>query len=308
MLSSQIILPIALLGGIVAVSGCQQIDPLIDTPLASATNAAQQWQTPPSAASQPAPIYLAPGDPEFTAPGTPIVVHPTIITPPGGGGFGSQPYALPGQTLGAEPSFFDILPNDAGAISPDFGLPRAPVVENRVPNPLVVPVGNNELAWDQLVDVVTAYFPIQREQPVQQLEGMLTEGYIETPFQTGATLFEPQRNDSVGRFNRWQSTLQTIRRKAFLNVQPTAGGYAVRIQVVKQLEDLPQPQQSLAGAAVLRSDNSLPTERRANFNEEVASQGWIDLGRDEPLEQEMLRRIRDRLAAPLNSSAAQTVF
>lgn len=288
---------------LLACGGCQQVRSIVDAPLAS-----QQYPT--AATPQAAPIYLEPGEPEFIPPGTPIVVEPTVITPPPVEPLFGQPYAaVPGaQGPAPSPSFFDILPNNSGAISPEFGLPRAPVVENPVPNPLVVPVTNYELAWDQLTDVVTDYFPIQREQAVQQAGGMLTEGYIETPFQVGATVFEPQRNDSVGRFNRWESTLQTIRRKAFVNVQPTGGGYAVRVNVIKQLEDLPQPEQSLAGAAVLRNDNSLPTSRRSDVSEVTISQGWIDLGRDEPLEQEMLRRIRDRLAAPVTPAVHQQLF
>ncbi|MEM9185226.1 MAG: hypothetical protein AAGB00_01870 [Planctomycetota bacterium] len=298
------ITPIILSFVALAAIGCQPIGSSVVTPsdpavqLASATLPVEQVP-----AGQPAPIYLQPGEPAAAAPGTPIIVHPTIILPPG--------TPIPGSPAAAptpEPGWLDVLPSGAGAISPDFGLPRGPVVENRLPNPLVIPVSNNELAWDQLADVVTDYFPIGREQPVQAVGGMLTEGFIETPFQTGATLLEPQRNDSVGRFNRWQATLQSIRRKAFVNVQPTPGGYAVRVNVVKQLEDLPQPEQALAGAAVLRSDNALPTGRRSEVTAVTLSESWIDLGRDEPLEQEMLRRIRDRLAAPSPPSAPRPVF
>ncbi|MEM6331515.1 MAG: hypothetical protein AAF790_14885, partial [Planctomycetota bacterium] len=136
----------------------------------------------------------------------------------------------------------------------------------------------------------------------------LTEGFIETPFQVGATVLEPQRNDSVGSFNRWQSTLQSIRRRALVGVQPTAGGYAIRVTVAKQLEDLPRPEGASSGAAVLLTGGGLPTERQATNRPAAYSAGWIDLGRDEPLEQEMLRRIRERLAAPAAPSAPRPVF
>ncbi|MEN1678885.1 MAG: hypothetical protein AAGJ46_04790 [Planctomycetota bacterium] len=287
--------------------------------------------TPPIAPASPQPvafappIYLEPNEPEFLPPGTPIVVEPTVVLPPQS----AYPPAATPLTLGpngvplgpgraitgpnaiglpARNSIFDVIPQDGGPISPDFGLPRAPVVENRVSNPLFVPVSNNEVAWDQLADVVTNYFPIAREQPVQQTGNLLTEGYIETPYQVGASILEPWRNDSVGPFNRWQSTLQSIRRKALVTVRPASGGYSVYVTVLKQLEDLPRPVHALSGAAVLRSDGSLPTDRAGNVNRQGPSPFWIDLGRDEPLEQEMLRRIRDRLANPQSPSATPSVF
>lgn len=285
--------------------------------------------TPAHTVSPGSPIYLAPGDVEVIPPGTPIVVEPTIVVPPGSsypnahaplgrGVLGAPPgkgaggmAAAGGGAVGPRDSIFDVIPRGAGPISPDLGLPRRPVVENATPNPLFVPVTNNDLAWDQLADVVTNYFPIAREQRVHHSGGLSTEGYIETPYQTGATVLEPWRNDSVGRFNRWESTLQSIRRKALLTVRPVAGGYSIYVTVLKQLEDLPRPEQALGGAAVLRSDGSLPSERVAGPGVELQSTPspfWIDLGRDEPLEQEMLRRIRDRLAAPRSPNAPAPVL
>ena len=276
--------------------GCHPIEPSINTRTPQPGEPGTGYlQAPPAPIAQPitqqGPIYVEPGQAVTGAPG---FVLPT------------QPMTIPQPSPPAD--WWDVLPQGGGAISPDFGLPRAPVVSSPVPNPLIVPAANNELAWDQLADVVTNYFPIKREQQVQVVGGMVTEGFIETPYQVGATLIEPQRNDSVGSFNRWQSTLQTIRRKAVVNVQPTGGGYAVQVTVLKQLEDLAQPDQALSGATVVRNDGALPTRRRSQVNLVSASESWIDLGRDEPLEQEMLRRIRDRLAAPLPPSASQPVW
>jgi len=277
--------------------GCHPIEPAINTRTPQMGEAGTGYlQAPPAAITQPGPIYVAPG---AAVAGQPGMGQPGVVFP-------SRPLAIPQPAPPAD--WWDVLPQGGGAISPDFGLPRAPVVENPLPNPLIVPAGNTELAWDQLADVVTNYFPIQREQQVQLVDGMMTEGFIETPFRTGSTLLEPQRNDSVGAFNRWQSTLQTIRRKAVVNVQPTGGGYAVQVTVIKQLEDLAQPDQALSGPIVARSDGALPTRRRSQVNLVSASESWIDLGRDEPLEQEMLRRIRDRLAAPLPPGASQPIF
>lgn len=268
--------------------GCHPLEPSVDTGCCPVEGLppdqmAATWCAPPTVHQ--GPVYLEPG---VVAPAQPSVILPPVAVQPVG----------PPPPVQTGPGWFDVLPAEGGAISPDFGLPAAPVITNRVPNPLLIPVTNQELAWDQLADVVSDYFPIMREQPVHTDASVMTAGYIETPFQTGSTILEPQRNDSVGSFNRWESTLQSIRRKAVINVEPSPGGYAVRVNVIKQLEDLPQPEGSLSGPAVLRNDGALPTSRRAVLDQSRPSPFWIDLGRDEPLEQEMLRRIQERLAGP----------
>lgn len=239
------------------------------------------------------PVPLGPGEtlveqpPMYLAPG--VAPPPQAIQPTPRGSVGGGP------VVPRAPNLFDRL-SGGEAISPRFGLPRAPTVGDRVPNPIVVPVANAELAWDAIADVVSDYFPIKSEQPVQLLGGMVTEGRIETAAVTGATLFEPQRRDSVGWFNRWQATFQTIRRRALVSVTPAAGGYAVGVRATKEIEDLPQPLGATAGAASLRNDQALPSERLVEDYQTRSSGRWVPLGRDEPLEQEMLRQIRQRLA------------
>ena len=49
-------------------------------------------------------------------------------------------------------------------------------------------------------------------------------------------MVEPHRRDSVGRYNRWESTFQTIRRRATVRVIPDASGYVVDVTVEKDLE------------------------------------------------------------------------
>lgn len=232
---------------------------------------------------EPGAAYVVPGGAPQSAP-MPAFPNATQPLPP--------PAAAPTEL----PGWFDVLPRGGGAISPDFGLPVGPVVEDRLPNPLVIPIANGELAWDQLADVVSTYFPILREQQVQLTDGVLTEGFLETPPQPAATLLEPHRKDSAGAFNRIQATFQTIRRRAFVRVTPTAGGWAIEPQVFKELEDLPRPEEASAGAASIRSDNALPSERAPDEIDATRdSPHWIPLGRDEPLEQKMLREIQARL-------------
>jgi hypothetical protein len=161
------------------------------------------------------------------------------------------------------------------------------------PNPTLVAWVHHELMWNQIVDVVDDYFRIQSELPVQQAGDVLTEGRIDTFPQGGATLLEPQRRDSVGRFNRWESTLQTIRRHAHLRVTPATGGFLVEVIVEKELEDLPRPERATAGASTFRNDTAL--ERRSRDTVHQAGLGWIPLGRDFALEQQILSEIQARL-------------
>ena len=84
---------------------------------------------------------------------------------------------------------------------------------------------DDDVAWDQISDVVSDYFRISREQRARRGGDGWTEGLIETVPQDGATLFEPHRRDSVGRFNLLESTFQSIRRRACVRVVPDANGY-----------------------------------------------------------------------------------
>ncbi|MCG8449171.1 MAG: hypothetical protein MI725_06270 [Pirellulales bacterium] len=163
-------------------------------------------------------------------------------------------------------------------------------------NPLYVPVTNQDWAWEQIVDVVDDYFRIERENRVQLVGNVLTEGRIDTFPQAGATWLEPHRPDSVGWENRWESTFQTIRRRAVLRVIPEQGGYLVDVAVFKELEDLPRPESSTAGAATFRNDNSLRSRLTAEVSRTRFSPNWLPHGRDPLVEQQVLAEIQARLA------------
>jgi hypothetical protein len=189
-------------------------------------------------------------------------------------------------------------------------------------------VADHDAAWDGIVDVVDDYFKIEREDRVHVVGEYLNEGQIETFYQTGATLFEPWRGDSANAYERLESTLQSIRRKAFVRVMPDASGYLVEVNVLKELEDVERPMYATTGAAVFRYDNSVDrnTEPQPALARQVGDQarpvanapdtkGWIDLGRDPALEQELLLKIQDRLThgpliarpAPAPVTPGQTV-
>lgn len=253
----------------------------------------QGFAPPPDPVHGAAPVYV---DPNTGVMGGPMFASPELAGAP----------SLPGQLATPQPAFIPPPAGDnSGALAPQVGLPAAETIAPGLPNPLKVPVSNHDYAWDQIVDVVSDYFPVAREERVHIDQQIWTEGRIETPYQVGATLFEPQRKDSVGLFNRWQSTLQTIRRRAVVRVVPEPDGYLISVEVDRELEDLARPEEATAGAATLRNDSSLPSAGRAAVSRTRWSPVWIPLGRDVPLEQELLANIEARLS--LTPSVPMTI-
>jgi hypothetical protein len=162
-------------------------------------------------------------------------------------------------------------------------------------NPFFTPIADREFLWSQIVDTIDDYFKIQREQRVRAVGGELIPGRIDTFPTVGATLFEPWRRDSTPGFERLHSTLQTVRRRAQVAVTPTEGGYFVEVAVFKELEDLERPEHATVAASASPHDGSLvPTEPAAVGT--AATLGWIPMGRDLSLEQQILREVRGRLA------------
>jgi len=178
-----------------------------------------------------------------------------------------------------------------------LGFHHRPLATSEVavlPNPLPVAVTDYEFLWQQLVDQVDDYFRIEREERVRLVGGVLTEGRIETFPLVGATALEPWRRDSTAGFERAESTLQTIRRRATVRVIPAAEGYFIDLAVFKELEDVNRPENATSGGVSLRHDGSLVRVQLAPDSGPVTL-GWIPLGRDVSLEQQMLAGLQRRL-------------
>jgi hypothetical protein len=156
-----------------------------------------------------------------------------------------------------------------------------PVAEN----PLVVPSADFDSVWNKTVAVVDKYFDIASENRLSRT--------IVTQPKIGATLLEPWSFDSVSFTDRFESTLQTMRRFAIIKIEPAAtGGYLVKVEVRKELEDLVKPDRMAAGRAVFNND--FPVNRTREIIGPVpAPLGWIPRGRDPNLEQAILAGVRD---------------
>ncbi len=270
--------------------------------LLALTGGCSQWGPPPVAQETPIVIVPVDGCPPCPPDGM-VFCGPPMEGQPVGQPMMLMPGGIPPfppSVTTAPPVMPAVLPPTAGPLniglpSDALGIPGEVAAGTILPNPLRVPVSNHEYAWDQIAQVVANYFPIQREERVRIEGDVWSEGRIETPYRNGANVLEPWRGDSVGAFNLWQSTLQTIRRKSLVRVVPEGNNYAIEVQVLKELEDLPQPERANAGSASLRTDTSLPSATRPEISRTRSSPYWIPLGRDAALEQKMLAEMQGRL-------------
>jgi hypothetical protein len=154
-----------------------------------------------------------------------------------------------------------------------------------VENPLVVPAGDFEYVWQQTVEVLDEYFEISSENRI--------DGRIETYPQVSATLLEPWRRDAVDGRDRLENTLQTYRRRAFVHLAQEGGGYAVQVEVHRELEDLPHPAYANTGDAMFRTEMALHREQQV-IGPIPLTRGWIPEGRDWKLETQILNDLSRR--------------
>ncbi|MCP4083328.1 MAG: hypothetical protein GY819_07225 [Planctomycetaceae bacterium] len=172
-----------------------------------------------------------------------------------------------------------------------------------LPNPVSVPMVPRELIMDEVADEVDNYFRILREQQIRLTDNILTEGWIDTAPKIGSTCFEPWRKDSTKGFELLHASLQTVRRWARVRVIPNGDQYLVDIKVYKELEDLEQPEISSISGPTWRHDNALDFdsyEHDQRLLDAPPNRGWIPMGRDFSLEQQMLSNIRERVTQLCN--------
>jgi len=179
----------------------------------------------------------------------------------------------------------------------------APPVAVLYDNPMTIPAQDPQQLWEIVADVVDDYFRIEREEPIRVAGTTLTEGRLSTFPEVGSTIFEPWRHDSADPYEKLESTLQSIRRRAVVRVIPAPTGYLVDVAVFKQLEEVDRPAHASAGSATFRHDNTL-TRVVNPLGEPEINKGWVEVGRDRALEQRILAQLRQRLgmreAVPLS--------
>lgn len=156
-----------------------------------------------------------------------------------------------------------------------------------ITNPIFVASNNQESVWERAVDVLHDYrFEIARENRL--------DGIIETDYKVGSSVLEPWHRETVGHENRWESTLQSIRRRAVVSIVPAEGGFLVSAECFKELEDLPGVATNSAGGATFQESTPLQRDLDLVVGQSAPS-GWLPQGRDTVLEQDMLHRLNSAL-------------
>jgi hypothetical protein len=161
-----------------------------------------------------------------------------------------------------------------------------PALDAVVENPVYVPQGpaSYGLVFEKVLSVVGEYFEIRYSNRY--------DGQIVTFPRVAPGLGEFWKPSSPDYDERVLATLQTIRHRAEVRIDAAAdGGFFVQVTVYKELEDLPQPLRSTAGAAIFRGDHTVERQFEV-IDPTVFEAGWIPLGRDIPLEQAILLRLR----------------
>jgi hypothetical protein len=155
-------------------------------------------------------------------------------------------------------------------------------------NPVYVPLHNDGEAYARLfehvLNVIDDYgFDISYSNRY--------DGRIETFPKISPGLGQPWKPGSPDFHQRLVASFQTIRHRAIVLIAPANdGGYFLDVKVFKELQDLPRPSRATAGAASFRSD---PTIERQYEVVEAGEfeKGWISVGRDTPMEQDILDRL-----------------
>jgi hypothetical protein len=121
-------------------------------------------------------------------------------------------------------------------------------------------------------------------------------GYIRTAPLSGAQSFEFWRADNVGLFNRTEADLQSIRRAVEINISEQAGQLCINCRATTQRLSLPQSQTETDQQTAM-SFQQRDAKNPKLTREQKATMTWTDLGRDNQLETEILKRIEKQFAA-----------
>ncbi len=123
------------------------------------------------------------------------------------------------------------------------------------------------------------------------------QGLIRTRPLAGAQFFEFWRKDNVGAFNRAEANLHSIRRTVEVDVSQEEGRLCVGCNVSVQRLNLPERVLRGRGQSYEIFSASSPSVQRLKLDaEQRRLMAWVDLGRDELLETEILKRIEKKIA------------
>ncbi len=92
--------------------------------------------------------------------------------------------------------------------------------------------------------------------------------------------------------DRLLATTQSYRHRVSMDIQTADnGGFFIGVTCRKELEDLPRPVRSTVGGAVFRNEATVKRKFEV-IDPTFLGSGWMYRGRDVPLEQEIIRRLK----------------
>jgi hypothetical protein len=148
-----------------------------------------------------------------------------------------------------------------------------------------------EVAEDVLVKM---YFTIEKANA--------ENGFIRTKPLQGAQFFELWRSDNVGAGNWLSNNLHSIRRIVELNISEQAKDLHINCDVKTYRLSLPEREIRSAHAYDLFSVSSPALQRIQLHPEQKEDMAWIDLGKDQQLAAEILRRIEQQIVSGQTAS------
>jgi hypothetical protein len=155
-----------------------------------------------------------------------------------------------------------------------------------VENPVFIPLGppSYGIVYERVIDVIDDYFEISYTNRY--------DGTIRTFPRISPGLGQPWKPGPPDCYQRLEATLQTMRRRSDVLIQPADdGGFFVHVTVYRELEDLPRPTRAGAGAATFRSVTDVDRQYEV-IDPTVFESKWIPVGRDAALEQVILERLK----------------
>jgi hypothetical protein len=165
------------------------------------------------------------------------------------------------------------------------GCVRAP--EARFPNPMPLP-SSDPMTVEKVAQRVLLEMNFEIVYPASK------PGRVDTENLTGPSWFEFWRDDSVGNFQRVESSLHTIRRSVHVAVTPAPSGAQVAVKVDKERLSAPGTSPaSVSQAYDIFNPGKTDLARQDEFKETQFT--WLSEGRDDALEQVILERIQGRL-------------
>ncbi len=122
-------------------------------------------------------------------------------------------------------------------------------------------------------------------------------GYIRTRPLPAAQSFEFWRSDNVGAFNSSEADLHTIRRSVEITAGSSDNQLCLECTARVQRLSLPERDVTTGQAYAMFSQSRHSLQSMKLSPEQKSGFAWIELGRDNQLETEILKQIRFRLQA-----------